>query len=154
MLEMALSRPEPSVVRYPRGSLPDVPMQTALEFGKWEIVEPVQNITIVTHGTLLPIAKEAAEKHGAGLINARFLQPLDDALIKELIKNNTRLLVVEENTVSLGEKLALAANPCRVLSIALPVQPIPHATVKRQRERYGLTKEHIEELLQKLSEEA
>ena len=154
MLEMALSRPEPSVVRYPRGSLPDVPMQTALEFGKWEIVEPVQNITIVTHGTLLPIAKEAAEKHGTGLINARFLQPLDEALIKELIKNNTRLLVVEENTVSLGEKLALAANPCRVLSIALPVQPIPHATVKRQRERYGLTEEHIEELLQKLSEEA
>ncbi len=154
MLEMALSRPEPSVVRYPRGSLPDVPMQTTLEFGKWEIVEPVQNITIVTHGTLLPIAKEAAEKHGAGLINARFLQPLDEALIKELIKNNTRLLVVEENTVSLGEKLALAANPCRVLSIALPVQPIPHATVKRQRERYGLTEEHIEELLQKLSEEA
>ena len=114
----------------------------------------MQNITIVTHGTLLPIAKEAAEKHGVGLINARFLQPLDDALIKELIKNNTRLLVVEENTVSLGEKLALAANPCRVLSIALPVQPIPHATVKRQRERYGLTEEHIEELLQKLSEEA
>ena len=67
--------------------------------------------------------------------------------------NDTRLLVMEENTVSLGEKLALAANPCRVRSIALPTEPVPHASVSRQRERYGLTEEAVTKALSELMEE-
>ena len=154
MLEMAVSRKEPSVVRYPRGSLPDVPMKTNLVFGQWEIVEPMQKTIIVAHGTLLPLAHWIAKKNGTGLINARFLQPLDLELIRYFRDNDTRLLVLEENTVSLGAKLALAANPCRVRSIALPAEPIAHASVSRQREWYGLTEESVTEALKALMEEA
>ena len=153
MLEMAVSRKEPSVVRYPRGSLPDVPMNTNLHFGEWEIVEPMQKTVIVAHGTLLPLAQWIAKKNGTGLINARFLQPLDQTMIDYFRSNDIRLLVMEENTVSLGEKLALAANPCRVRSIALPTVPIPHASVSRQREWYGLTEESVTEALRTLTEE-
>ena len=154
MLEMAVSRKEPSVVRYPRGSLPDVPMKTNLVFGQWEIVEPMQKTVIVAHGTLLPLAHWIAKKNGTGLINARFLQPIDLELVRYFRDNDTRLLVLEENTVSLGAKLAIAANPCRVRSIALPVEPIPHASVSRQREWYGLTEESVTEALKALMEEA
>ncbi len=154
MLEMAVSRKEPSVVRYPRGSLPDVPMKTNLVFGQWEIAEPMQKTVIVAHGTLLPLAHWIAKKNGTGLVNARFLQPIDVELIRYFRDNDTRLLVLEENTVSLGAKIALAANPCRVRSVALPVEPIPHASVPRQRERYGLTEESITEALKALMEEA
>ena len=154
MLEMALSREEPSVVRYPRGSLPDVPMKNDLVFGKWEIVEPVKDTVIIAHGTLLPLAQWIAKKNGTGLVNARFLQPMDAELIAYFRENGTRLLVVEENTVSLGEKIALAANPCRVRSIALPTEPIPHASVSRQRERYGFTEDSVTEALNALMEEA
>ena len=154
MLEMAVSRKEPSVVRYPRGSLPDVPMKTNLVFGQWEIIEPMQKTIIVAHGTLLPLAHWIAKKNGTGLINARFLQPLDLELIRYFRDNDTRLLVLEENTVSLGAKLALAANPCRVRSIALPAEPIAHASVSRQREWYGLTEESVTEALKALMEEA
>ena len=154
MLEMAVSRKEPSVVRYPRGSLPDVPMKTNLVFGQWEIVEPMQKTVIVAHGTLLPLAHWIAKKNGTGLVNARFLQPIDLELVRYFRDNETRLLVLEENTVSLGAKLALAANPCRVRSIALPVEPIPHASVSRQREWYGLTEESVTEALKALMEEA
>ena len=154
MLEMAAERSEPCAVRYPRGSLPDVPMKTPLVFGKWEIAEPLQDTVIVTHGTLLPLGKWIAKKHGTGLVNARFLQPVDDALIAYFKEHGTRILVMEENTVSLGEKLALAANPCRVRSISLPTEPIPHATVTRQREWYGLTEEHVSAVLKELMEEA
>jgi hypothetical protein len=69
-------------------------------------------------------------------------------------ENGIRILVMEENTVSLGEKIALAANPCRVRSIALPTEPIPHASVDRQRERYGFTEESVTQILKELSEEA
>ena len=154
MLEMALSREEPSVVRYPRGSLPDVPMKNDLVFGKWEIVEPLKDTVIIAHGTLLPLAQWIAKKNGTGLVNARFLQPMDAELIAHFRENRTRLLVLEENTVSLGEKIALAANPCRVRSIALPTEPIPHASVSRQRERYGFTEDSVTEALNALMEEA
>ena len=154
MLEMAVRREEPCAVRYPRGSLPDVPMKTPLEFGRWEIAEPLRDTVIVTHGTLLPLGRWIAKKHGVGLVNARFLQPIDEALIAYFRAHGTRLLVMEENTVSLGEKLALAANPCRVRSIALPTEPIPHATVTQQRERYGFTEEHAAAVLKELMEEA
>lgn len=154
MLEMAVDRRDPSVVRYPRGSLPDVPMKTKLYFGEWEIVEPMQKTVIVAHGTLLPLAQWIAKKNGVGLVNARFLQPLDLEMIAYFRDNDTRLLVMEENTVSLGEKLALAANPCRVRSIALPAEPIAQASVLRQRERYGFTEESVTKVLTDLMEEA
>lgn len=154
MLEMAVSRKEPCVVRYPRGSLPDVPMKTKLYFGEWEIVEPMQDTVIVAHGTLLPLAKWIAKKNGTGLVNARFLQPLDEEMIAYFRENGTRLLVLEENTVSLGEKLALRCNPCRVRSVALPEEPISQASVQRQRERYGFTEEHVTKVLKELMEEA
>ncbi len=154
MLEMALSREEPAVVRYPRGSLPDVPTETGLVFGKWEVVMPLQSTVIVSHGTLLPLARKIAEKNGTGLVNARFLQPMDEELIAQFRKRGTRILVLEENTVSLGEKLALAAEPCSVRSVALPTVPIPHASVSRQRERFGLSEEHVTEVLKALMEEA
>jgi 1-deoxy-D-xylulose-5-phosphate synthase len=153
MLEMAISRKEPAVVRYPRGSLPDVPMKNTLYFGQWEIVEPLQKTVIVAHGTLLPLAKWIAKKNGTGLVNARFLQPLDQEMVAYFRENGTRLLVLEENTVSLGQKLALSANPCRVRSIALPNEPVAQASVSRQRERYGLTEEAVTAALRELTEE-
>ena len=69
-------------------------------------------------------------------------------------ENDTRILVLEENTVSLGEKIALLANPCRVRSIALPCEPVAHASVTRQRERYGFTEENVTKVLTELTEEA
>ncbi len=154
MLEMAIARKEPAVVRYPRGSLPDVPMKTKLYFGEWEIVEPMADTVIVAHGTLLPLGKWIAKKHGAGLVNARFLQPLDEEMLAYFRENGTKLLVLEENTVSLGERIALRTNPCRVRSVALPAEPIAHASVNRQREKYGLTEEHVAQVLKELREEA
>lgn len=154
MLKMALTRTEPCAVRYPRGSLPDVPMKTPLAFGKWEVVEPLNDTVIVAHGTLLPLAQWVAKKHGVGLVNARFLQPMDEALLAYFKTHRTRLLTLEENTVSLGEKLALACNPCRVRSVALPTAPIPHASVSRQRDWYGLNEAHVAEVLKELMEEA
>ena len=154
MLEMAISRTEPSVVRYPRGSLPDVPMKTRLYFGEWEIVEPLQKTVIVTHGTLLALARWIAKKHDVGLVNARFLQPMDEEILTYFRDNDIRVLVLEENTVSLGEKIALAVSPCRVRSIALPTEPITHASVARQRERYGFTEESVTKALTELMEEA
>ncbi len=154
MLEMAVSRKEPSVVRYPRGSLPDVPMKTKLFFGEWEIVEPIRDTVIVAHGTLLPLAKWIAKKNGTGLVNARFLQPLDEEMIAYFRENHTRILVLEENTVSLGERLALLANPCRLRSIAVPTEPVPQASVNRQREWYGFTEENVTRVLTELMEDA
>jgi 1-deoxy-D-xylulose-5-phosphate synthase len=152
MLEMAISRREPAVVRYPRGSLPDVPMKTKLYFGEWEIVEPMADTVIVTHGTLLPLGKWIAKKHGTGLVNARFLQPLDEEMLAYFRENGTKLLVLEENTVSLGDRIALYTSPCRVRAVALPAEPIAHASVNRQREKYGLTEEHVTQVLKELRE--
>ena len=154
MLRMAVERQVPAVVRYNRGTLPEKPFTEPIVFGQWEIVCPLASTTIVTTGTLVPLATWVAKKNGVGLVHARFLQPLDEQLVTYFRENNIRLLVLEENTVSLASKLALACNPCKVRSIAIPCEAIPHASVHQQRDRYGLNEQTVTEALLALMEEA
>lgn len=154
MLRMALQRNEPAVVRYNRGTLPDQALSTPLVYGQWEILCPITSTTIVTTGTLIPLASWVAKKNGVGLVHARFLQPMDEQLLSYFRENKIRLLVLEENTVSLASKLALRCSPCPVRSVAIPCEPIPHASVHQQRERYGLNEQTITEALLTWMEEA
>lgn len=153
MLRMAIERKEPSVVRYNRGALPELSLGEPITYGQWEIVCPLKKTTIVTTGVLLPLCTWVAKKNGVGLVHARFLQPLDEQILQYFRENGIRLLVVEENTVSLGAKLALRCNPCRVRSVALPTEAISHASVTEQRDRYGFNEQNLTEQLLKLMEE-
>ncbi len=153
MLRLAYSRSEPAVVRYPRGALPQMPIGSELVFGKWETVLPVQPVTVLATGTLLPLAKRAAERMHAGLVHMRFLQPMDEELLSELKRRGTRILVVEESVAAVAPRVALAVSPCVVRSLAIPNRPVAAGTVEQQRKRFGLTEAGIEQAIEELEHE-
>ncbi|MDO4564150.1 MAG: 1-deoxy-D-xylulose-5-phosphate synthase [Clostridia bacterium] len=153
MLNMAVDSGRPSAVRYNRGTLPSEKLSSPVAYGKWEIKLPIAEVTVVSTGTMLPIAHWVAKKHGVGLVHARFLSPLDREVLDEIQKKRSKVLVVEENVLALGGILAHELNPCRVRTLCLPNEPVTHACIDRQREWYGLTEKGIETALRELAVE-
>jgi len=148
----------PFVVRYPRGKIykDDFENQEIpIEFGKWEIVLPIQKKTIITYGPAVNKFKSLILKNNLdiGLINARFIRPFDVELLKEL--NDKEIIVYEEviKTGSLSQNLAfkileLGLN-IKLLSYTIPDDFIEHGNAEIVKKNLGLD---IEEILKNIKE--
>jgi len=96
----------PSALRYPRGegvgcAIPDA--GEVLEISKGRILREGRDVAILSLGTRLGAASEAADRlEGDGIsvtvADARFAKPLDMALIDQLATNHKALLIVEEGS--------------------------------------------------------
>ena len=150
MLAMALEREEPAAVRYCRGTLPADDYEEPIAFGKWLVLRPPTDAVILATGTMLPMARAAAERCNAGLVHMRFLSPLDEELLASLKANGTRILVVEESIEAVAPRIALQCSPCPVQSLSIANQPVAQGTVAQQRSRFGLTTEGMEAALKEL----
>src|SRR6201988_4923980 len=82
VLFTASTLPGPSIVRYPRGTGPGVPVaaeMTALPVGKAQARrEGKSGLAILAFGPLVAPAQQIAEALDATLINMRFVKPLDE----------------------------------------------------------------------------
>lgn len=94
----------PTAMRYPRGSSDDrLPeSRSPIELGKSEILCEGKDVTIAAVGSMVSVAWEAAqtlreEGIGVGVINARFLKPIDSGAILSLAEQTGRLITIEEN---------------------------------------------------------
>ncbi len=157
MLEMAFKLNCPVAVRYPRGevSIPRIGGGKVI-FGRSAVVRKGKNVCIISAGALLVEALEAAEelkKEGieAGLVNARFIKPLDTLLLRELAKKYKKLVIVEENLIAGGfgslvlEYYNRAGIKVEVRRLGLPDKFIEQGSRKILLEKYGLSKESIKE---------
>lgn len=148
MLYLAVERGEPAAVRYPRGSLMQAVSSVPVEKGKWEILEPIAEKTVIATGSMVSVALPVARKLGAGLINARTFRPLDDETL-EAVKQTAKLVVVmEEGVDCLGFAVTAAVAPVKVIRMNVSyMEPVTHATVNSQREHCGLTACALEQCL-------
>ncbi len=97
----------PSAVRYPRGEGLGVEMPAEgvpLELGKGRIVREGSTVALLSLGGRLGEALKAADQLAAmGLsttvADARFLKPLDTALIERLAANHEVLVTIEEGSI-------------------------------------------------------
>ncbi len=97
----------PSALRYPRGEgvgLERPLIGAPLEIGKGRVLREGTTIAILSLGTRLAPALEAAERlSGFGLsttvADARFAKPLDRDLIRRLAREHALLITVEENAI-------------------------------------------------------
>ncbi len=97
----------PSAVRYPRGEgvgvdLPE--LGQPIEIGRGRIVREGSSVAILSLGTRLQEAlKAAAELDSYGLsatvADARFVKPLDTALVERLAREHEILITVEEGSI-------------------------------------------------------
>jgi 1-deoxy-D-xylulose-5-phosphate synthase len=111
MLYTAFQLNTPSAVRYPRGTGPGVEIQKemqALPIGRAEVRRKGKKIAILAFGSMLKPALEAAEEFNATVVNMRFVKPLDEVLIREIVGTHETLITVEENTIQGGAGSAVA----------------------------------------------
>jgi 1-deoxy-D-xylulose-5-phosphate synthase len=142
----------PVAIRYPRGAGAGVPTTEPLmqlPIGRSEVVRTGQDLAILAVGSTVIAAERAADElaldHlGATVVNARFVKPLDEALILELARTLGAIVTVEENAAAGGFGSAvlevLSANglntPVKVLGV--PDRIYEQASQQRLRELAGL----------------
>ena len=103
-------KPAVSWAAHPKGEVPEgyytIPLDTA------EIVEPGEELTIVTYGTLVHVAKAAADEVGvdAEIIDVRSLAPLDIQTLTASVNKTGRCLIAHEATRFGGYGGELAAR--------------------------------------------
>lgn len=137
MLYSAYEHEGLTAVRYPRGSgigTEEKQEMSLIPMGKADIKREGKEIAILSFGTLLPAAMEAAEKLNASVVNMRFVKPLDETLLSSLANSHKLLVTVEENVIKGGagsgvnEYLSAAEISIPVLNLGLPDQYIDHGS--------------------------
>ena len=166
MLYSALSFPGPVAIRYPRGRGVGVPLEDEfreIPRGQAEILREGRDLVILALGHLVPTALKAAdilEKEGisCGVVNARFVKPLDEELICDLAARSGRVLTVEENTLlggfgsAVAELLLDRGLRVKLKRVGLPDRFIEHGSPSILRERLGLVPEALARAARELFE--
>ena len=90
----------PASVRYPRGTGPNSKIDKDLKplnIGEANIIsEDSSEIVILNFGTLLNEAKEISKELKATLVDMRFVKPLDEKLLKKLLKRAEVFISIED----------------------------------------------------------
>jgi 1-deoxy-D-xylulose-5-phosphate synthase len=148
MLYTGTTLDSPSVIRYPRGTGPGVPIvaeMTALPVGVAQLRrEGRSGLAILAFGALVDSAQKIAERLDATLVNVRFVKPLDEKMIVAIAARHSALITIEENAVMGGagsgvsEVLAVAGLQLPTLHIGIPDRFIEHGTRETCLARAGL----------------
>ncbi|HUI63155.1 MAG TPA: transketolase C-terminal domain-containing protein, partial [Steroidobacteraceae bacterium] len=138
MLYTASTLPGPSVVRFPRGCGPGVPLvaeMTALPVGKAQIRrEGRSGLAIFAIGALVDSAQKIGERLDATVINMRFVKPLDEDLLICVAARHRAVVTIEENAAiggagaAVGELFASEGLQVPLLHIGIPDRFIEHGS--------------------------
>ncbi len=147
MLSTGYQYQGPASVRYPRGTGPGVAISESLEsmtIGKGEVRRRGQQVAILSFGTLLENALEAADELNATVANMRFVKPLDKELIRQLAKEHELLVTLEEGCIAGGAGSAVAeflneqGIHVPVMQLGIPDEYVEAASHKQQLAECGL----------------
>ena len=152
MLAFALEQTSPTAIRYPRAVLETAEREAQpIELGQSEILEWETDGMLLacgtTVGTCLRAAERLRDEHGlrVGVVNARFVKPLDRATTLKAIEECGFVLTVEEGCLAGGYGSAVleAANDAglpsaHVRRLGLPDRFVLHAERDEQLAEVGL----------------
>jgi 1-deoxy-D-xylulose-5-phosphate synthase len=148
MLYTGTTLNSPSVIRYPRGTGPGVPIaveMTALPVGQAQLRrEGRSGLAILAFGALVDSAQKIAERLDATIVNMRFVKPLDEKLVVSIAARHRAVITIEENAISggagsgVGELLTAAGLQLPMLHIGIPDRFIEHGTRDTCLARAGL----------------
>ncbi|HWR45218.1 MAG TPA: 1-deoxy-D-xylulose-5-phosphate synthase [Sporomusa sp.] len=158
MLYTATELNAPVAIRYPRGNGLGVelkPKFTKLESGKAEELLQGKDVVFLAVGTMVEACRSAAgllEEKGiaAGVVNARFVKPLDEQVIRQLARDIGIIITVEDNVLAGGFGSAVLEyvnsqhlNWVKVLRLGLPDKYIEHGPRGYLMTQYGLDHQGI-----------
>lgn len=139
MLALSLRHDGPCAIRYPKASATTIAGDRApLEFGKAEVLSCGEDGMIVCAGGLLSecLAAANALQHDGlsiGVVNARFVKPLDAATMVRAIRQSPFVVTVEEGALMGGfgsavleEATAAGVDTGRVRRLGIPDHFVEH----------------------------
>jgi 1-deoxy-D-xylulose-5-phosphate synthase len=139
MLHFALEQKGPASLRYPKANLEKVDRDPApIELGRAEVLDWGDDVILIAYGSLMPTCVKAARQLredglSAGVINARFVKPLDRATILRAVEEASLVVTVEEGTLEggFGSAVLEAANSAgldarHIIRLGLPDQFVEH----------------------------
>lgn len=146
-----------SAIRYPRGRGPGndlVNEYTLLPYGKAETICEGSDVTLIAIGSMVAPAIQTAEILAAkglsvGIINARFVKPLDKACVINAAKSSNCIVTMEENVLmgGFGSAVLEALNDeniaCPVVRIGIPDEFVEHGDTNILKDKIGLVPEKM-----------
>ncbi len=154
MLVTSIHHSGPCALRIPRGEGEGVPLAEEgfepLEIGRGELLTDGDDLLIVAYGAMVAPAMATAgllQEKGlrAAVINARFLRPLDEALILPMAQRIGKVVTMEEGALAGGFGAAVVETLSDhdvlvpVLRIGIPDQLVDHASPEQSKQSLGLT---------------
>ncbi|MBD7910008.1 1-deoxy-D-xylulose-5-phosphate synthase [Clostridium cibarium] len=104
VLRWAIKKGTPVAIRYPRGgdSIEGLNPCKEIELGKWEVLSKGEKVAIIATGKMVQHALKAKaildkKDFNVTIINATFIKPLDEELLKKLSNENYNIISVEDN---------------------------------------------------------
>lgn len=154
MLATALEIEGPVALRYPRGlAAPFVPPESLdpVAIGEGVVLQEGVEVALIGIGTGVDIVREAAallEAQGERptVVDARFVKPLDEALLLRLAATHKRFVTVEENALPGGFGSAVlekVGDRVPVVRFGLPDAFVPHGDRARLLRDIGLTPQAV-----------
>ncbi|SMC43218.1 1-deoxy-D-xylulose-5-phosphate synthase [Polynucleobacter kasalickyi] len=157
MLSTGFYANHPCAVRYPRGSGGGALMSEGLDtltIGKGLVrrnsTQTEKRIAILAFGTLLRPSLVVGEKLDLTVVDMRFVKPLDEELLSELLKTYDRFVTIEDGTVQGGagsaclEYFVKQGKLPHVLQLGLPDEFIDQGEVPILMRDCGLDADGIE----------
>lgn len=141
MLYTAYQYQGPAAIRYPRGTGPGAIIaheMVEFEIGKAVQVRTGERVAILSFGTLLPAAMEAAIQLNATVVDMRWVKPIDETSVLALADRHQLLVTLEENAITGGagagvnEILAKEQRSNFALNLGLPNSFIEHGDHSQQ----------------------
>ncbi len=154
MLVTSIAHDGPCAIRIPRGEGEGVPLMEEgwqpLQIGRGELLADGDDLLLVAYGAMVAPAMATAgllQEQGirAAVINARFLRPLDEALILPMARRIGRVVTFEEGALAGG--FGAAVVECLndhdllvpVLRLGIPDVLVDHASPDQSKQALGLT---------------
>lgn len=143
MLKFAVEFDGPCAIRYPRGEayagLKE--FREPIVYGKSEWIYEEKEIALLAVGSMVQTAEAVRDilkkaGHSCSLVNARFVKPLDEAMVEKAAAGHDLLVTMEENVAigGFGERVQSFLNDkaltVKELSIAIPDAYVEHGSVE------------------------
>ena len=156
MMKFAISHNGPIAIRYPRGEAYDglERFRMPIEYGKSEVIYDETEIALVAVGSMVKTAVEVRSRlremgYACSLVNARFVKPLDEEMLRNLEKEHKLIVTMEENVKQGGfgeavlDYLNETGSKIRSMIVSLPDDYVEHGNVDLLRKEVCIDAESI-----------
>ncbi len=153
----------PVAIRYPRGYGEGVKLDKnfkEIPFGKMEVIQEGEDICIISVGTVFSEVKKAVDElnYSIELINLRYIKPIDDRLILEILPNFSKVIVVEEGITQGGAGSAILELCAKNNSLNFEIFKIvgidnkfvPHGKQNELRRLNNLTSDKLKKIIEEV----